>query len=102
MISSLNEITIEEVKANDKYSATIFNHIKAAVSQNFYRIDIFWEIITSHFMILTNSKNPNSRENGCETLSSFIILGFQYLSKYHNVKAGEKASKNSLLPTLAK
>jgi hypothetical protein len=57
-----------------------------SVEVNIYRIDIFWELITAHYVSLANSKNSPQRVESTTTLSELILKGFSYLAKYYKLK----------------
>lgn len=59
------------------------------IEQNFFRIDLFWEVLTAHFLTLSNSKYVALREAGTTSLSELIILTFQYMVKYYKLKPPE-------------
>lgn len=79
ILDSLNSLTIKDWEE-------AYQFVTLCVEKNLYRIDIFWELLTAHYLTLTNSKHSHQRLHGTNTLSHFIIKGFEYLAKYFKLK----------------
>lgn len=56
--------------------------MKETILENYWRVDLFWELIATHFLCISNSKHNELRLFSIEVLSNIVEGAFDFFLKF--------------------
>lgn len=104
MIDALNQLTLSVLEEYSADSNSPANSVQSSAAQtqakqyfglekmkemihdNYHRIDLFWDLLSAHFICIANSKVESMRRKSISVLTDIVTGCFRYLTDAHSLK----------------
>ena len=61
--------------------------MRETINENYWRVDLFWELIATHFLCISNSKHNELRLFSIEVLNNIVEGAFQFFLGYYKYRS---------------